>query len=232
MNEELQRSNRELEAFSYSVSHDLRAPFRHIVGYAELIRDQGRAQLDANTQRYLDTIIDSAHYAGTLVDNLLHFSQVGRATLRMSAVDMNLVTREALREAMDNTQGRNIEVNVAELPTLVGDPIMLRQVMSNLLANAVKFTQQREVAHIDVSVNRGKGEWIFCVRDNGVGFDMAYKEKLFGVFQRLHRMEDFEGTGIGLANVRRIVERHQGRTWAEGAVNEGASFYFALPEAH
>lgn len=230
MNEELRRSNRELEAFSYSVSHDLRAPFRHIVGYSELVRDQAQ-DLPPNIQRYLDTIIDSAHFAGRLVDNLLHFSQVGRATLQMTSVDMSIVVQEALREVQNIANGRQVELTVTPMPRVVGDAIMLRQVVTNLLSNAYKFTQSRAVAKIDVSAKHSGNEWIFRVSDNGVGFDMAYKEKLFGVFQRLHRMEDFEGTGIGLANVRRIVERHRGRAWAEGAINEGATFYFSLPDA-
>ena len=235
---ELERSNRELEAFSYSVSHDLRAPFRHIVGYAELLRDSlvthpaTAAEPAASAEaRYVDTIIESARYAGTLVDNLLSFSQMGRASLTITAVDTARVIDEARRRLLDNAEhGRTIEWIIPPgLPTVRADLMMLRLVWENLLSNAIKYTRGRDPAVIQITADRQGGEWVFSVADNGIGFDMRYADKLFGVFQRLHRMEDFEGTGIGLANVRRIVGRHGGRTWADGRVDHGATFYFTLP---
>lgn len=229
LTDELKRSNKELEAFSYSVSHDLRAPFRHIVGYAELLREQESIENDQRSRRYVDTIIESAFSAGRLVDDLLGFSQMGRSTLMPVKVDMNRLVSEVRRILGPEVKDRRIEWNVAELASAWGDPSMLRQVVLNLLSNAIKYTGDRDSATIEVRSERTPHETIYSVRDNGVGFDMAYVDKLFGVFQRLHRMEDYEGTGIGLANVRRIVERHGGRTWAEGEVDRGATFYFSLP---
>jgi len=226
---ELKRSNKELEAFSYSVSHDLRAPFRHIVGYAELLKEEASVRGTPRALRYVDTIIESAHTAGKLVDGLLGFSQAGRVSLMRRSVDVDQIVRECLQMLGPDLKGRSIDWDIAPLGHAVGDPSMLRQVFQNLLSNAIKYTREREVAHIEVTRESADGEIVFVVRDNGVGFDMRYVTKLFGVFQRLHRMEEFEGTGIGLANVRRIAERHGGRTWAEGEVGQGAAFYFALP---
>lgn len=227
--DELRRSNKELEAFSYSVSHDLRAPFRHIVGYAELLKSDEDVHLHARAQRYLDTIIESAFSAGKLVDDLLGFSQMGRTALMPIRIDMNRLVQEVVRLMAPDIESRRIEWQVAELEPSWGDPTMLRLVVQNLLSNAVKYTRLREVARIEIGSERRQKETVYWVRDNGTGFDMAYVGKLFGVFQRLHRMEDFEGTGIGLANVRRIVERHGGRAWAEGKVDQGATFHFSLP---
>ncbi|MFE1600677.1 ATP-binding protein [Methylobacterium sp. ID0610] len=231
MNEELRRSNKELEAFSYSVSHDLRAPFRHIVGYSELLRSREGDRLSEKGRRYVDTIIEAAFSAGTLVDNLLTFSQMGRNALNRVSGDMNLLVEEVRRKVMrDVPPERTIRWQVGSLGRIHGDPVMLRLVVENLLSNAVKYTRDRTEAVIEVGREPDQdGEAVFFVRDNGVGFDMAYVNKLFGVFQRLHRVEEFEGTGIGLANVRRIVERHGGRTWANGVLNEGATFHFTLP---
>jgi light-regulated signal transduction histidine kinase (bacteriophytochrome) len=229
LNEQLVRSNKELEAFSYSVSHDLRAPFRHIVGYSELLLDSASDRLDERDRRYVSTIVDSAKGAGRLVDSLLNFSQMGRASLGRSAVDMNLLVADC-RARLDLELGeRNIEWRVEDLPTVQGDLAMLQQVMQNLIGNAVKFTRTRDPAIISVEHQEREGEHIFTVRDNGCGFDMAYVAKLFGVFQRLHHADEFEGTGIGLANVRRVIERHGGRTWAEGVLDEGAAISFTLP---
>jgi light-regulated signal transduction histidine kinase (bacteriophytochrome) len=230
LTEELQRSNKELEAFSYSVSHDLRAPFRHIVGYSELLRKLEGAKLSERGRRYVDTIIESAYTAGTLVDNLLSFSQMGRSALKPRLVDMNALVAEVRQKLELDVGERRVAWRVHDLAAVRADPIMLRLVVENLLANAVKYTRPREEAVIEVDCRRDGDEIVYAVRDNGVGFDMAYVNKLFGVFQRLHKMEDFEGTGIGLANVRRIVERHGGRTWGEGAVDRGAAFYFSLPD--
>ncbi|HEV7368547.1 ATP-binding protein [Arenibaculum sp.] len=228
--EELQRSNKELEAFSYSVSHDLRAPFRHIVGYAELLKDREGANLSERGRRYVETIIESAFGAGTLVDNLLSFSQMGRASLTPVPVGMNQLVREARYRLEPETAGRRIEWRVHALGTVRADPVFLRQAVQNLLSNAIKYSRGRDPAVIEIGREDGEAGPVFFVRDNGIGFDMAYVHKLFGVFQRLHRMEEYEGTGIGLANVRRIVERHGGRAWAVGELGRGATFYFTLPD--
>lgn len=229
---ELQRSNKELESFSYSISHDLRAPFRHIAGYAELLLQSSTAELGEKDLRYLNTIIKSAHFAGTLVDNLLSFSQVGRSKLHVRHVDMGLLAREIHREADMDTTDRAIVWDIGSLPAVEGDPLMLRLVWQNLVQNAIKFSRSRETARIQIGSEQREREFVFWVKDNGVGFDQKYADKLFGVFQRLHRMEEFEGTGIGLANVRRIIARHGGRTWAEGELDKGATFYFTLPVAN
>lgn len=231
LTDELTRSNKELEAFSYSVSHDLRAPFRHVVGYAELLREFDGDKLSERGLRYIDTIIESAHSAGRLVDELLNFSRMGRMRIQPIPIDMNLLVAETRRRLEPDTRGRNIEWRIAALPSTQADPTMLRLVLENLFSNAIKYTRPREQAVIEVGATEEPAETVYFIRDNGVGFDMAYADKLFGVFQRLHRVEEFEGTGIGLANVRRILERHGGRTWAEGRLNEGATFFFALPRS-
>ncbi|WP_218018909.1 ATP-binding protein [Novosphingobium rosa] len=230
MAEQLLRSNKELEAFSYSVSHDLRAPFRHIVGYAELLKQYEGAKLSERGHRYIGTIIESAISAGTLVDNLLSFSQMGRATLNKMTIDMDRLVEELRRKLDLDLAERAVEWRIDALPEAYGDPVMIRLVMQNLLENAVKFSAGRDPAIIRVGT-RVQGDVVtYFVQDNGAGFDMAYVGKLFGVFQRLHRSEDFEGTGIGLANVKRIVEhRHGGRVWAEGAIDQGATIFFSLP---
>jgi len=230
LNTELTRSNQELEAFSYSVSHDLRAPFRHIVGYAELLRDGGIDRIGPQAARYVETIIESATYAGTLVDNLLAFSRMGRTTIHPVEVDMNTLVRESIVEASRDAEGRNVVWKVGDLPAARGDLMMLRLAVGNLLSNALKYTRPRAEAVIEIGGEERAGETVYFVRDNGIGFDMRYVDKLFGVFQRLHRMEDFEGTGIGLANVRRIVARHGGRAWGEGVEGVGATFFIALPK--
>lgn len=227
--EQLERSNKELEAFSYSVSHDLRAPFRHIVGYSELLRQYDGERLSERGRRYVDTIVDSALSAGRLVDSLLSFAQMGRASLTRLAVDVRALAEEERERLSRETGDRRIDWRIGDLPRAWADPAMLRLVVQNLLSNAVKFTRGRDPATIEVGGRMDGGEAVFHVRDDGVGFDPAYVHKLFGVFQRLHRVEEFEGTGIGLANVRRIVERHGGRVWADGAPDAGATFFFTLP---
>ncbi|EIM25255.1 ATP-binding protein [Microvirga lotononidis] len=230
LTEELRRSNKELEAFSYSVSHDLRAPFRHIVGYSELLKKQEAGDMSEKGKRYVDTIIEAAYTAGTLVDNLLRFSHMGRTALKPRQVDVAKLVDE-IRQKLSAEQGdRRIQWVVGDLVPVNADPVLIRLVFENLLDNAVKYTRTREKARIEIGSSRKDGETVYFVRDNGVGFDMKYIDKLFGVFQRLHRMEEFEGTGIGLANVRRIVERHGGRAWAEGALDKGATFSIALPD--
>jgi light-regulated signal transduction histidine kinase (bacteriophytochrome) len=227
LSERLTASNRELESFSYSVSHDLRAPFRHIVGYAQLLKKFEGSKLSDKGNRYIDTIVESAVSAGTLVDNLLSFSQMGRSTLRLAQVDLDELVADVRARLSVDVQGRKITWKVGPLPPARADVMMLRLVFQNLIENAIKFTRPRDPAVIEIGWRPGDGAYF--VRDNGTGFDMAYVGKLFGVFQRLHRVEEFEGTGIGLANVKRIVERHHGTVWAEGALDQGATFFFTLP---
>lgn len=229
-NANLERSNKELEAFSYSVSHDLRAPLRHIVGYAEMLKENLSENQTAEISKHADTIIECSIFAGKLVDNLLSFSRMGRTDLRLVTVDMNELLLEAIRESTLDATGRQIDWNIASLPAVEGDHTMLKTVWVNLISNALKYTRESIPSKITVNAREHDKFYEFSVRDNGVGFDMRYLDKLFGVFQRLHRWEDYEGTGIGLANVRRIIERHGGKAWAEGAVNQGACFYFTLPK--
>jgi light-regulated signal transduction histidine kinase (bacteriophytochrome) len=229
LNDELTRSNRELEAFSYSVSHDLRAPLRHVVGYAEMLRENAAERLNEQDERCIRTIIESSEFAGMLVDKLLAFSHLGRGDLQCVHVDMNQLVREVQRDVMHDAAGRQISWRIEPLPPADGDLMMLRMALRNLLENAIKYTRTRPETIIEVGSRREADENVYFVRDNGVGFDMQYVDKLFGVFQRLHRMEDYEGTGIGLANVRRVIGRHGGRTWAEGVEGSGAAFYFSLP---
>ncbi|BDC50334.1 histidine kinase [Bryobacterales bacterium F-183] len=227
---ELQRSNKELEAFSYSVSHDLRAPFRHIVGYAHLLEDHLGDKADETAIRFLNTIAGAAHSAGTLVDNLLNFSRVGRAALHPIPVPMETMVEEIRQELMElEPEDRDVEWDVGPLPVVECDPVLMRMVWMNLLSNAVKYSRKRSKALVKVRCETS-GDWhTFSVADNGAGFKQKYAGKLFGVFQRLHSQEEFEGTGIGLANVRRAVGKHGGRTWAEGKLDEGAVFWFTLP---
>ncbi|SEI51343.1 ATP-binding protein [Frateuria terrea] len=229
LNEQLVRSNKELEAFSYSVSHDLRAPFRHIVGYSELLLQAAGDQLGDREKRFIATIIESANSAGSLVDNLLSFSQMGRSTLGKVRIDMRQLAHEARHLLEVDVGDRAIEWHFGDLPVVEADPMMIRLVLQNLFSNALKFTRGRDPAVIGLNCETVDGEHRFCVCDNGCGFDMRYVGKLFGVFQRLHHTEEFEGTGIGLANVRRIIERHDGRTWATSELGKGASIYFTLP---
>lgn len=227
---QVEAANRELEAFSYSVSHDLRAPLRHITGFVELLGEQDLTAQDDKSRHYLQVISESARKMGVLIDDLLAFSRMGRDEMMKTRVDLGALVSEIVADLEPETQGREIVWDIAALPVVVGDAAMLRQVLVNLIANALKFTRQRQQARISIgAVSEHPDETLFCVRDNGVGFDMKYVDKLFGLFQRLHAPEEFEGTGIGLANVRRIILRHGGRVWAEGLPDNGAVFWFSLP---
>ena len=228
----LEGANKELEAFAYSVSHDLRAPIRHIAGFSQLLQKNADGVLDDKGRHHLSMIRDSANRMGTLIDDLLAFSRIGRAETRKTTVDLAQIVKAILSEFGPDTQGRKITWHMGDLPKCYGDPAMLRLVFTNLISNALKFTRTREPAEIQIdSLDERPEEVIVLVKDNGVGFDMKYQDKLFGVFQRLHSQESFEGTGIGLATVQRIVHRHSGRVWAEGAPDHGATFFVALPRA-
>lgn len=227
LTDELQRSNKELESFSYSVSHDLRAPFRHIVGYAQLLADE-EPELKDLSRHYLNGITKAGLSAGELVDDLLQFSQLGRTTLDMSRIDMQKVVAEILRSI--EIDGTGVEWDVAKLPVAWGDPALIRQALFNLVENAVKYSRDEAQPKIRISGHDRADEVVYSVEDNGVGFDMAFAGKLFQVFQRLHRQEEFEGTGIGLALTKRIIDRHGGMLDANGGVGKGATFRFSLPK--
>ncbi|RSZ57789.1 GAF domain-containing protein [Massilia atriviolacea] len=228
--EELGRANKELEAFSYSVSHDLRAPLRHIVGFSDLLLEPSANENLEKRQRFLRNIKDSARLAGKLVDDLLSFSQMGRAALRPTLIQMDDLVRSCIDKLALDIGARQVEWDIGTLPAMRADPTFVQLALYNLLSNAVKFTSQKERAVITIRASDEGAEWVMSIADNGAGFHMDYVHKLFGVFQRLHRMEDFQGTGIGLANVRRIIERHGGRVWAKGAPGNGATFYFSIPK--
>ncbi len=230
-NAQLEDANKELRAFSYSVAHDLRAPLRAINGFSQVLVEDCEPQLNDDGRRALGRITANAKTMGILIDDLLALSKVSYQPLQSGKVEMTGIVRDAYRELMEGQNGRVVECEIGELPPATGDPNLLRQVWMNLIANALKFTRQQEKAHIEIGGNIAGPEFAtYFIRDNGAGFDMQYVGKLFGAFQRLHRPTDFEGTGIGLALVQRIVHRHGGTIWAEGKENEGARFAFTLPE--
>lgn len=228
---DLERSNRDLEAFSYSVSHDLRAPLRAIDGFSRILMEEYHDRLDEDGLHNLEVIRSSSTRMARLIDDLLEYSRVSRRELATTPVDMAALVSEVFEEARGAAPQRKIVLQLGAAPPARGDCIMIRQVLANLFSNAVKFTARRAEAVIEVDGEVVGDEVVYRVKDNGVGFDMRYADKLFGVFQRLHGADEFEGTGIGLAIVKHIVERHGGRVWAEGKVDEGASFYFTLPAA-
>ena len=233
-NSSLLIANQELEAFSYSVSHDLRAPLRNITGFLELLERRSAGHLDAEAARYVTVVIAEARRMGLLIDDLLTFSRIGRTEMNLQEVSIATLVDEVRQEIASDVGERSITWLLGPLPLVQGDRSLLRQVIANLVSNAVKFTRRKAAATIEIGVGAsrpGDAYATFFVRDNGAGFNPKYHDKLFGVFQRLHNARDFEGTGIGLANVKRIVTRHGGRVWAEGAVERGAVFYFTLPTA-
>ncbi len=226
---QLEAANKELESFSYSVSHDLRGPLQHITGFAELLNKRAAESLDDKNKHYLKVITDSTIRMGKLIDDLLSFSRMGRMDMMKRKTNLVSLVKEILIDFQADARGRNIDWKVGPLPEIYGDSAMLRQVLINLISNAFKYTKNCDKAKIEIGSTSGeKGEVCIYVKDNGTGFDMKYVDKLFGLFQRLHRTEDYEGTGVGLANVQRIIHRHGGKVWAEGKVGEGATFYFTL----
>ena len=225
---ELAAANKELEAFAYSVAHDLRAPLRHIDAFSKLLAEQLSGSLDESGRHYLESIQGGANNMGRMVDDLLNLSRVARKELNLQVTGLSSLVEEVLKELAPDVKDREIEWKIANLPFVECDPILVKQILVNLLSNAVKFTRTRPHAIIEVDQTNVEGQPATYVRDNGVGFSMKYSSKLFGVFQRLHRQEDFEGTGVGLATVQRIVQKHGGRIWAEAELNTGATFYFTL----
>jgi PAS domain S-box-containing protein len=225
---QLEAANKELEAFTYSVSHDLRSPLRHVDGFSKILMEEHQAQLAPEAQRYLERIRNGTQQMGHLVDDLLNLARVGRRELTLQVSGLNSIVQEVLSELKPETADRQIEWKISKLPFVECDPALMKQVFTNLLSNAIKFTRTRDRALIEVGDVKQNGGPAVFVRDNGVGFNMKYADKLFGVFQRLHRPEDFEGTGVGLATVQRIIHKHSGRVWAEGELDKGATFYFSL----
>src|SRR4029077_15707903 len=228
---ELEAINKELEAFAYSVSHDLRAPLRHMAGYTELLQKKASSVVDEKSKHYIAMILDAAKRMGNLIDDLLAFSRIGRAETQKTLVSLAQLVKEALAEVRQDTEGRNIAWKIGALPEFYGDRSMLKLVLVNLISNAIKFTRTRPQAEIEIGcADGGRDDLVVFVRENGVGFDMKYVKKLFGVFQRLHQSGAYEGTGIGLATVQRIIHRHGGKVWAEGVVDSGATFFFSAPK--
>jgi PAS domain S-box-containing protein len=226
---EIKNLNQELEAFTYSVSHDLRAPLRSVDGYARILHEDYRSKLDEEGERVISVIINNARRMGKLIDDLLDFARLGRKELQRSNVDMAGLVNSIKKELLDEEKGRTIQIEIASLDPAPVDIDMIKQVWLNLLSNAIKYTGKIENAHIEIFSIKSEHFVEYVVKDNGVGFDMKYVAKLFGVFQRLHRLQDFSGTGVGLAIVRRVVEKHNGRVWAEGFLNKGATFHFSIP---
>jgi PAS domain S-box-containing protein len=243
---QLEASNKELESFSYSVSHDLRAPLRALDGFSRILLEEYRSQLPSKAQRYLDFVRDGASHMGNLIDGLLALSRLGRQELKRRPVEVAELVKQSMGDLRADVEGTAAEFVVGSLPSCNADPLLLRQVFVNLLSNALKFSRKQEKVRIEIGALRAHeaaqapvhvlrlldpDSWVYYVRDNGVGFDMRYADKLFGVFQRLHRQEEFKGTGIGLATVQQIIHRHGGQVWAEAEVGKGATFYFTLGQA-
>lgn len=227
---EAQAARAEMEAFVYSISHDLRAPLVHIGGFVDLLLNHAGDELDDKGRHYLRTIAASTYQMGRMLDDLLALTRVSEAEVHKVPLDLEAITREVIGDLKPLTENRRVHWTVEGLPTVEADPTLLRDVMGQLLSNALKFTRSASEAGIGIRGKRGDGETVVSVHDNGVGFDMKHHDKLFGVFRRLHAASEYEGSGVGLARVRRIVGRHGGRTWAEGLPGGGAAFYFSLPD--
>jgi len=227
---QLEEVNKELEAFSYSVSHDLRAPLRAVGGFTQMLLEGYESRLDDEGKRICSTISQSARDMGKLIDDLLAFSRAGRTAIQPSVIDMATLSRSVFFELTTPESRERIDFQVGSLPPAFGDPTLLRQVWINLISNAVKYSSKKKRAVIAVGAEADGGEIVYSIRDNGAGFDMRYKDKLFGVFQRLHSAKEFDGTGVGLALAHRIISRHGGRIWAEGEADQGAVFHFTIKE--
>jgi len=232
----LEAANKELEAFSYSVSHDLRAPLRAVDGYARMLEEDYAGKFDAEGGRLLRAVRANAHRMGQLIDDLLAFSRLGRAAIRSESVEMTPLVEQVIRELHPDTDGRTMDISIGALGSVDVDPALFRQALTNLLSNAIKFTRDRDPAIIEIGCegesSGGGTSVVYFVKDNGAGFDMKYYDKLFGVFQRLHSLAEFPGTGVGLAIVQRVINRHGGRVWAEAKPGEGATFFFTLRRGH
>ncbi len=226
---QLEAANRELEAFSYSVSHDLRAPLRAIDGFSRIVCEEYADQIDAEAQEYLCLVRENTRQMGQLIDDLLGFSRLNRQSLRMQPIAMDELVREVLADVATESADRAVELILTALPSCSGDPALLRLVWVNLIANALKYTRRCDQAQITIGSRMIDAKTVYFISDNGVGFDMQYADKLFGVFQRLHRAEEYEGTGVGLATVQRVIHRHGGEVWADATPNQGATFFFTLP---
>ncbi len=227
---ESQEVQSEMEAFTYSISHALRAPLIHIGGFVDLMVEHSNGGLDDKSRHYLRTIAASTYRMGRMIDDLLLLTRVSRAEMHRVSLDLEAVVREVMDELRQMTAGHRVVWSIDALPTIEADPSLMREVMTQLMANAIKFSASRDESRITIAAQRGEGETIVSVADNGVGFDMKYQDQLFGVFQRLHASSEFDGSGVGLARVRRIIQRHGGRTWAEAAPGRGATFFFSLPD--
>lgn len=225
---QLEEANKELESFTYTVAHDLRAPLRHIAGFSGILGEEFNSSLDPQAQRYLQRIQEGTRKMGQLVDELLSLARVGRQEPNLQQVGLNSIVKEVIGVLQPEIEGRRVEWKIADLPFVECDPMLVKQVFQNLISNALKYSRPRPQTIIEIGQALSNGHSAIFVRDNGVGFSMKYADKLFGVFQRLHRSEDFEGTGVGLATVQRIVKKHQGKVWAEAQLGQGATFYFTL----
>ncbi|RHX93254.1 hybrid sensor histidine kinase/response regulator [Leptospira yasudae] len=228
-NLELEYSNRELDAFCYSVSHDLKAPLRAISGYTNILKEDYREKLDGEGEKILDVVIDNSAKMSKLIDSLLLLSRLGKKDMRKTPIVMNDLLRIVLKDFQEEMKNEKLRIETSDLPPAMGDPELLKQVLINLISNAIKYSSKRADPRVEIGSVPNENECVYYVKDNGAGFNMQYASKLFGVFQRLHENEEFEGIGIGLAIVQRVILRHGGRVWAEGKTNEGAAFYFALP---
>lgn len=227
--QKLEDANKELEAFAYSVSHDLRVPLRAIDGFSRIVIEDYEDELDDEGKRLLNVVRENTKKMGQLIDDILLLSRAGRHEMRISPIDMESLVKNIFEEMKPSIENRNVQMEVKSLPSTYGDRTLINQVLTNLISNSIKFTRIKEEAIIEVGAKEGKDENVYYVKDNGAGFDMKYVNKLFGLFQRLHGTDEFEGTGVGLSIVQRIIRRHGGRVWGEGEINNGATIYFTLP---